>query len=128
MNEIKPYEQALWEWFLINAQLRTVYGFSPEVDALFRQHMEQCGIDHDDSDTPSVGTFSEFVSTFDGNSESVGVVAERWRCKCGKYSDRDLSATLVIPGEIVLGRVIYEVIQLGLGNHLLEQITAPEEN
>lgn len=127
-REMKPYNEALWEWFLSKAKLRTVYG--PEsvfAEEKFHKHLEQCGIDIDNSDVPEVGTISEFADTFSPNHEIEGIVVERWSCGCKKWRDRS-TYSLAILGEIKLSEIIYEVLQFGLGNNLLESITAPEED
>lgn len=125
--KIKPYDQALWEWFLSKAAIRTVHGVDRKLNETFRRHLAQCGIDVDYSDAPTVGTIAEFADTFSDCDETPGVVSDHWRCLCHKWSD-DHHYTLAIEGEIELNRVIYEVIQFGLGNFLLESVTAPEED
>ena len=128
-REIKPYNEALWEWFMSKAKLRTVYG--PEgvfADEKFHKHLEQCGIDMDNSDVPEVGTISQFADTFSPNDELDGVVVERWSCLCKKWGSGRSQSSLAILGEIKLNEVIYEVLQFGLGNALLDNVTAPEED
>ncbi len=127
-STIKPYDQALWEWFLSKAKLRTVYGpVEDSFNAKLHKHLEQCGIDMDNSDVPEVGTISEFADTFSENDELDGVVVERWSCLCKKWRSQS-NYSLVILGEVKLNEVIYEVLQFGLGNLLLENVTKPEED
>lgn len=124
--KMKPYNEALWAWFLSKAKLRTVYG--PVEDSFnekLHKHLEQCGIDMDNSDIPDVGTISEFADTFSENDELDGVVVERWSCLCKKWRSRS-NYSLAILGEIKLNEVIYEVLQQGQGNLLLESVTKPD--
>ncbi len=127
-STIKPYDQALWEWFLSKATMRTVYGPVEDFfNAKFLKHLEQCGIDVDNSDVPEVGRISQFADTFSPNDELDGVVVERWSCLCKKWRSQN-GYFLAILGEVKLNEVIYEVLQFGLGNLLLENVTAPEED
>ncbi len=123
---MKPYEQALWEWFLSVASLHEFYGGGATETKLFRAHMETCRIDHEYSDLPHVGMYETFQGTFTADHQTAGVVVDRWRCSCGRYTSNKMRTALALSGEVSLSQLIYEVIQTGLGNSLLEQITDPE--
>jgi hypothetical protein len=127
-HELRPYNEALWMWFMSKAKLRTVYGAeSVFAEEKFHKHLEQCGIDMEASEAPDVGTISEFQDTFSPNDEIEGIVVHRWSCGCKKWRDRG-EYSLAILDEIKLSDIVYEVLQFGLGNHLLERVTAPEED
>lgn len=113
---MKPYKQAIWEWFLLRAQIMDVYGGVSHKDAKLQQHLKDCGIDYDRSDTPEVGTYSQFADTFSSNDEIAGIVCSSWGCLCGKYPVGYSNDELVIPGTFSLAEIVYEVIQIGSTN------------
>lgn len=125
-SKIKPYDEALWAWFLSKAVIRTVYGVDRKLNETFHKHLRICGIAVDISEPPTIGTISEFAGTDNGNDELEGIVSGGWSCECGGWGDGGRLYSLAIEGSVELSRIIYEVIQTGLGNHLLESVTEPE--
>lgn len=110
------YDDVLWRWFLIRASVHQVYGWGV-LDPVTRKHLLDCGIDHEFSDGPTVGTVSEFAGTFNDNDEIEAVVAKKWRCRCGEYSTDwmksrwDHHDTLAIHGGKLLSEIIQGVVE-----------------
>lgn len=120
-EQMKPYEDALWDWFLETAVIPAWYGGAEKkATAEVREHLATCGIDREYSSLPSLGKFATFKGTFADDNTAPGVVCQLWRCNCDArdgedsvncYSDGDL----VVEGEFSLGEIIYQVVQNGLG-------------
>ena len=117
-EDVKPYEDALWDWFLPQAIIPDYYGGQNKKETReVREHLRVCGIDRKYSSLPELGRYNSFKGTFADDNTTAGIVTVLWKCQCdtdgsvGWYSHGDL----VIEGEFPLSRIIYEVIQNGLG-------------
>lgn len=120
---MKSYEEAIWGWFLPQAKIPNTYGgFDERATERVMRHLAACGLDYAMSTVPDVGTYAEFAGTFTEGNQVRCVKAEYWFCRCDKHGHNDDSVAwysdgeLVVKGEFTLGRIIYEVIQNGLGN------------
>lgn len=109
---MKPYEQALRDWFYPRAGVPSYYHPSGAADVEktdeLQRHLATCGIVW--VSEPKLGQVEIFGGTFNEDDKVQGVVA-RVACNCSKT--RDAVVTLFIPGEIPLGRIIAEVIEAG---------------
>ena len=116
----ETYEQDLWKWFLARARTHNGYGWD-DLSPKAASHLAECGIDYAKSDTPDVGTVSEFDGTDNTNQELDAITVWTWVCNCGAYGDRlgyrtaRRELTLAIPGPYPMGQVIYEVIKESTG-------------
>lgn len=81
MNE---YKADLWAWFLRHAEEHNGF-YWDKPDLYVITHLTECGIDLEKSDSPDVGTVSEFVSTVDDNDEIACITVSHWQCNCGEY-------------------------------------------
>ena len=81
---MSEYKADLWAWFLRHAEVHNSFYWEPMEDKV-KNHLTECGINLDNSETPDLGTVSEFVSTFDDNDEIACITVGTWVCKCGKY-------------------------------------------
>ncbi len=109
---MKPYVEAVWSWFLSEATVPRWYGMDRGKADAVRLHMQECGIDLTASNPPELGTFEQFQGTFADNHTSRGLVADWWRCECGRYKGND-APTLVISGDISVTEIVTGVIRHG---------------
>jgi hypothetical protein len=117
MKDMKSYDEAIWSWFLPQAIVPSYYGGMDDRETKqVKKHLESCGIDFANSSAPEIGTYEQFAGTFaDGNDKLAGIVATYWKCQCDEYESPWNSPQLVVSGEFTLGRIIFEVVQNGLG-------------
>jgi len=110
------YEDALWMWFLNRAYKDAMYGFMPLTEAE-KAHLLRCGINHDKSNEPEVGSVDTWGGTFEGTVRTGAIHSDYWICKCGRYGNhRDAKSRmpiLAITGDYALGDIIREVIETG---------------
>jgi hypothetical protein len=120
-EQMKPYEDALWDWFLETAVVPDWYGGAKQPDTRqVREHLATCGIDREYSSLPTLGRFGTFKGTFADDNTAPGVVCGVWRCNCDERDGEDAvswygDGDLVVEGEFSLGEIIYQVVQNGLG-------------
>lgn len=112
LNE-SEFTKVVWAWFLKRAQAHNVYSWM-EIPPKIKKHLNECGIDLEESDLPDLGEVSQFADTESPNDELPAVVVQDWVCQCGDYGSgfraKQIHFTLGIPGPYSIHNLVTEIL------------------